>query len=145
MSAPFSVCYKGLPSEGKGGCNYGKKSKEKNDLLFISPVHFFFFVKTRQHPSGFVSRFIFLPLEDQSLYVCSQFCNDSVLSALCSFWSSAFLFLISHSPLCPAAANATILVALTRPYAQPLSQNAASCQKCVSHILMHVEKSNTNL
>lgn len=42
MSAPFSVCYKGLPSEGKGGCNYGKKSKEKNDLSFISPVHFFF-------------------------------------------------------------------------------------------------------
>lgn len=36
------------------------------------------------------------------------------------------LFLISHSSLYPAAANATILVALTRPYAQPLSQNAAS-------------------
>lgn len=74
---------------------------------------------------------IYLSTFRGSKSVRSQFCNDSVLSALCSFGPQHIsalpeLFLISHSPLCPAAANATILVALTRPYAQPLSQNAAS-------------------
>lgn len=39
------VCYKGLPPEGKGGCNYGKMEGKKwwrwiFRLSFISPVHF---------------------------------------------------------------------------------------------------------
>lgn len=93
-------------------------------FCFSSPG--FCSVKTRQHPSGFVSKFAFRG----SKSVCSQLCNDSVLSALFSFdpqrFSVFFLQPFPISSLCPAAANATILVALTRPYAQPLSQNAAS-------------------
>lgn len=76
----------------------------------------------------------------------SLFVTTQVLSALCSFGPQHFLsaltalFLVAHCPLRPAAANATIPVAPTRPYAQPLSQNAASVPEMRQPYLNACEK-----
>lgn len=75
----------------------------------------------------------------------SLFVTTQVLSALCSIGSQHFsalteLFLVAHCPLRLAAANATIPVAPTRPYAQPLSQNAASVPKMRQPYLNACEK-----
>lgn len=81
----WTICYQGLPPEAKNGCC----SVKAWGLRWFSWIYrlsfscFFFSFWRPNNTSGFVNKCIFLPLENQSLYL--QSCSASVWSALCSF------------------------------------------------------------
>lgn len=144
------LLHSGLPPQGNGTRQLLVKCQEDftgSLFSFTSPILFFLISRNQRMP-GFVRKC--LSAFRGSKCVCGQFCVGSVLSALCSSGPHhlSFLFqsssLVSYFRLCPAAAIATNSGRSDTSLRSASVPKCCFCQKCVSHILMHV-KSNTSL